>query len=104
MPKSSREELQSLSTQFLEIFIKDVFSKHKVNTSSVKDSMSEEQRQQLKTTVEKLKGQVEDFLQNQSTVKSDMEKEAKEQPSSSPLRESFRSKKETEDIPDTPDE
>ncbi|GEL05329.1 hypothetical protein M2M59_12105 [Rummeliibacillus sp. G93] len=91
MFKKNREELYSLSNQFIEIFIADIFSKNKVNMDEIREKVSDEQREKLKSTVNQLKEQVEEFLQSQNTKKI-TEKETKEEPSS-PLREKLKKTK-----------
>lgn len=91
MFKKNREELYSLSNQFIEIFIADIFSKNKVNMDEIREKVSDEQREKLKSTVNQLKEQVEEFLQSQNTKKI-TENETKEEPSS-PLREKLKKTK-----------
>lgn len=101
MVKNTREELQNVSSQFLEIFIQDLFLKNKINTASVKESMSDDQKKRLKETVDNLKIQVEDFLDKPVTnTATEMNKE----PTSSPLRESFRLKETAEEEIDNSNE
>ncbi|AMW99803.1 hypothetical protein M3603_11220 [Rummeliibacillus stabekisii] len=96
MFKNNREELYSLSNQFIEIFIADIFSKNKVNMDEIRSKVSDDQREKLKKTVDQLKVQVEEFI-NSNNTKSITEKEPKEQPSS-PLREKLKqAKAENED-------
>lgn len=101
MVENTREELQNLSSQFLEIFIQDLFVKNKINTTSVKESMSDDQKKKLKETVDNLKLQVEDFLEKPTP---NTATEIKEQATSSPLRESFRSTETAEEGNENSDE
>jgi len=92
--KNNKEQLHGLSNQFFEIFITDLFAKHKVKPEEAKLKISDEQREKLRGSVEQLKEQVEDFLQNNKKTKITEEKN-KEQ-SLSPLREAVNSKKQAE--------
>lgn len=57
----------------------------------IREKVSDEQREKLKSTVNQLKEQVEEFLQSQNTKKI-TENETKEEPSS-PLREKLKKTK-----------
>ncbi len=57
----------------------------------IREKVSDEQREKLKSTVNQLKEQVEEFLQSQNTKKI-TEKETKVEPSS-PLREKLKKTK-----------
>ena len=91
LAKNKQEELYSLSNQFLEIFITDIFSKHQVKIEDVRAKISDEQREKLKGTIEQLKDQVEDFLNTRNTKKI-VTQEENEQPTS-PLRERVENKR-----------
>ena len=92
LAKNKQEELYSLSNQFLEIFITDIFSKHQVKIEDVKAKISDEQREKLKETIEQLKDQVEDFLNTRNTKKIVTQEENNEQPTS-PLRKRVENKR-----------
>ncbi|QTD41768.1 hypothetical protein [Sporosarcina sp. Te-1] len=87
--KESREELYGLSSQLMELFVSDLFTKNKVNVKEAKQRLTLEQKLQLKQTVEQLKIQVEDFLESKAVrqVTSTTEKTA--EPAVNPLRQAI---------------
>jgi len=90
-----QEDLNNLSNQLLEVFVADIFSKNKVKVEDAKSRITVAQKEKLKETIDQLKDQVEDFLQNRNTKKVVSNEENLEQ-STSPLREKLKSKKQTE--------
>lgn len=86
-----RESLYKLSGQLVDIFISDLFAKNNVDMDEVKKRISDSQREQLKQTVEELKGQVDDFLEKQTVTKT-VSEEKNDTPSVNPLREAFMKK------------
>lgn len=96
MANNKQEDLYNLSNQLLEVFVADIFSKNKVKIEDAKNKITVGQKEKLKETIEQLKGQVEDFLQNRNTKKVVSEEENVE-PTTSPLREILKSKKQTEE-------
>ena len=96
MANNKQEDLYNLSNQLLEVFVADIFSKNKVKIEDAKNKITVGQKEKLKETIEQLKGQVEDFLQNRNTKKVVSEEEDVE-PTTSPLREILKSKKQTEE-------
>jgi len=85
----------------IDIFIKDVFSKNKAELEKIKMNISEEQRETLKQSVNKLKGQVDDFIFDQNAAKKITEHDQTNSSEPlSPLREKFSTKKESYDEPE----
>ena len=95
MANKRQEDLNNLSNQLLEVFVADIFSKNKVKVEDAKSRITVAQKEKLKETIDQLKDQVEDFLQNRNTKKVVSNEENLEQ-STSPLREKLKSKKQTE--------
>ena len=95
MVNKKQEDLYNLSNQLLEVFVADIFSKNKVKVEDAKTRITVAQKEKLKETIDQLKDQVEDFLQNRNTKKVVSDEEKLEQ-STSPLREMLKSKKQTE--------
>jgi len=96
LANNKQEDLYNLSNQLLEVFVADIFSKNKLKIEDAKNKITVGQKEKLKETIEQLKGQVEDFLQNRNTKKVVSEEEDVE-PTTSPLREILKSKKQTEE-------
>lgn len=91
--KNTRDQLYGLSGQLMELFVADIFSKNKVNIEEAKLRMTDEQRENLKKTVEQLKTQVEDFLESKTVLKVTDTEEKTEGHAPHPLREAFLQKK-----------
>ena len=90
MGDKNKQELYNLSSQMMDLFIQDVFSKNEVDLKKAKTKISDEQRESLKKSVDHLKEQVETFIdrQNASKTITEDDAEAKSEPVS-PLRERF---------------
>jgi preprotein translocase subunit SecD len=91
--KGNREELNGLSSQLMELFVADLFSKNKINVQQVKERITEEQRESLKQTVEQLKAQVEGFLESKTVIQVDDSEEKTEGHATNPLREAIIQRK-----------
>lgn len=97
--QNNKKELYSLSNQMIELFIKDIFSKNEANIEKAKANISDEQRETLKQTVNRLQSQVESFIYDKDASKTTTEKNEKNTSDPiSPLREKFSVTKETEDV------
>lgn len=101
--RNSRNELYNLSSQMIDVFIKDIFSKNRADLDKAKVNLSNEQRETLKQTVTQLKAQVEEFVFDQNASKTVTEKtETTTNERLSPLREMLSTRKgmsvEAEDI------
>lgn len=93
MSQNNNDHLFSLSNQLVDLFVTDILAKNNVETSKLKDHLTQEQKEKLKETVEQLQIQVSDFLEKQTSVKSpDLE----QSPSESPLRSMFKKNKNDE--------
>lgn len=90
--KNNREQLYGLSSQLMELFVADIFSKHKINVEEAKQRMTDEQRESLKQTVKQLKTQVEGFLASKAVRKVTSEEKTDGQ-APHPLRDAFMQKK-----------
>lgn len=84
-----RPELFKLSNQLIEVYIQDIFARNEEDLSKLKDRITDEQRENIKNTVNMLKDQVDDFLHNQNTTKKVTEDSEEVQPNVSPLRAKF---------------
>ncbi|MCM3745576.1 hypothetical protein M3193_15720 [Sporosarcina luteola] len=91
--KNNREQLYGLSSQLMELFVADVFSKHKIDIDEAKQRMTVEQREGLKQTVEQLKTQVDDFLASKAVRKVTDSQEKTDGQAPHPLRDAFLQKK-----------
>lgn len=91
--KNTREQMYGLSSQLMELFVADLFNKHKVNLAEAKKRMTDEQRESLKQTVEQLKTQVEGFLESKTVLKVTDTEEKTEGQATHPLREAYLKKK-----------
>ncbi|HLR75215.1 MAG TPA: hypothetical protein VK077_08050 [Virgibacillus sp.] len=87
MVENRREELFKLSNQLIEIYVQDVFSKNQANMDELKEKITDEQRENLRNTVNNLKEEVEGFLYKKNASKKVTEDSEEVQPTSSPLRE-----------------
>ncbi|MBD7985760.1 hypothetical protein H9649_14315 [Sporosarcina sp. Sa2YVA2] len=97
--KKTSEQLEGLSGQLMELFVANLLTKHNVDISNAKKRMTDEQREHLKGTVEKLKEQVEDFLETKTVIKKTETEANVVGQAESPLRKAFmerRKKKENE--------
>ena len=65
---NNREQLNELSGQLMDLFVSDLFTKNKVDVEKVKERITDEQRENLKQTVEQLKAQVEGFLESKTII------------------------------------
>lgn len=93
MTEQNRKEMYDLSSQLIELFISDVFSKNDIKTADVKEKITKEQRENLKLTVSQLKEQVEDFLHSRKTAETEEANDQNNEQPQSPLREKFFKKK-----------
>ena len=91
--KNTREQLYGLSGQLLELFVADLFAKNKIDVNDAKQRMTDEQRENLKKTVEQLKAQVEGFLETKSVRKVTAAKNNSEESTVNPLREAVIQRK-----------
>lgn len=82
-----RPELFKLSNQLIEVYIQDIFARNEVEVDKLKERMTDEQRENLKSTVDMLKEQVDDFLHKQNSKKKVTEESEEVIPKVSPLRE-----------------
>lgn len=90
----NRDQLTGLSGQLMELFVSDLFAKNKVDIETVKERITDEQRESLKQTVEQLKAQVEGFLESKTVIKVDEPEEKTEgQATANPLREAIMQRK-----------
>ena len=87
-----RPELFNLSNQLIEVYVQDIFSRNDVELSKIKERMTDEQRENIKNSVNMLKEQVDDFLQKQSNRKQVTEESEEAKASESPLRAKIRRK------------
>lgn len=87
-----RPELFNLSNQLIEVYVQDIFSRNDVELSKIKERMTDEQRENIKDSVNMLKEQVDDFLQKQSNRKQVTEESEEAKASESPLRAKIRGK------------
>lgn len=87
MVENRREELFKLSNQLIEIYVQDVFSKNQANMDELKEKITDEQRENLRNTVNNLKEEVEGFLYKKNASKKVTEDSKEVQPTNSPLRE-----------------
>lgn len=100
--ENNRGELYNLSNQMIEIFVNDIFSKDKTELERAKLNISDEQREALKQSVNKLKSQVEDFIFEQKTLKTVTEDDhTNNSEPISPLREKLSIKSNTTDSIDS---
>lgn len=81
-----RPELFKLSNQLIEVYVQDIFARNEVDLNKLKDRITDEQRENIKSTVNMLKEQVDDFLHKQNTRKQVTEDSEEAKPSESPLR------------------
>ncbi|WOV86492.1 hypothetical protein QWT69_11275 [Sporosarcina oncorhynchi] len=91
--KKTSEQVQNLSEQFVELFVANLLTKNHVDIQETKKRVTEEQRAQLKTTVEKLKAQVEEFLETNTVKKTTESDENVVGQAVNPLREAFIERK-----------
>ncbi|GKV56203.1 hypothetical protein NCCP2222_21500 [Sporosarcina sp. NCCP-2222] len=91
--KETRKNLYGLSSQLMELFVSDLFTKNEVNIKDAKQRLTSEQKEQLKQTVEQLKTQVESFLESKTVRKVGSSKEKTEEPAVNPLRQAIIQKK-----------
>ena len=91
--KKTSEQLHSLSGQLMELFVANLLTKNQVDIQETKKRVTEDQRQQLKMTVENLKAQVEDFLENSTVRKTTESEEDVPGQAVNPLREAFIQRK-----------
>lgn len=87
--KSNKENLYGLSSQLMEAFIADLFTKNQIDKDEAKKRISAEQRENLKQTVEQLKAQVEDFLQTKTTYEAGTAQQKSAKSDANPLREAI---------------
>ncbi|EGQ24111.1 motility protein B [Sporosarcina newyorkensis 2681] len=90
--KNNRDQLYGLSNQLMELFVSDLFTKNKVSTEETKQRLTEVQKEKLKQTVEQLKTQVEEFLEEKNSQKIITETENATDLKSNPLREALLKK------------
>lgn len=90
-------ELFKLSNQLIEVYVQDIFARNEVELSKIKERMTDEQRENIKNTVDMLKEQVDDFLHKQNTRKQVTEESEEAKPSESPLRAKILGKDKEED-------
>ncbi|MFC4320614.1 hypothetical protein [Litchfieldia salsa] len=92
----NKEKLTELSSTLMEVFVSDVFKKNNVSKETT-HSLSEDQKQKIKSVVEDLKKQVDDFLAGNTAEASEEEvKEALEPlAKKTTLREIIRNKKQS---------
>lgn len=91
--RKSREELNGLSGQLMDLFVSDLFSKNKVDIEKVKERITDDQRESLKQTVEQLKTQVEGFLESTTVIQVADSTEKTEGQATNPLREAIIQRK-----------
>lgn len=87
--KQNERQLHNLSGQLMELFVANLLSKNQVDIQEAKSRITDEQRQYLKATVEKLKTEVEEFLETKTVVKTKAADEVKTEKVTNPLREAF---------------
>ncbi|MDW0117892.1 hypothetical protein QTL97_13175 [Sporosarcina thermotolerans] len=91
---NSREQLNELSGQLMDLFVSDLFTKNKVDIEKVKARITDDQRENLRQTVEQLKAQVEDFLESRTVLKvEESEGKTEGQAATNPLREAILQRK-----------
>lgn len=91
--RKSREELNELSGQLMDLFVSDLFSKNKVDIEKVKERITDDQRESLKQTVEHLKTQVEGFLESTTVLQVADSAEKTGGQATNPLREAIIQRK-----------
>lgn len=79
----------------VEIFVKDMFSKYKINTEKVKSRISEEEREKLRNSLTQLQTQVDSLLNEKNTKKTMSEEEVNDPVS--PLREMLMNRRKGDD-------
>lgn len=94
----SREQLNGLSSQLMELFVSDLFTKNNVDVQQAKERLSEEQRESLKQTVEQLKAQVDGFLESKAVYKVTDSAEKTVGQAAHPLRDAIIQKKKMKEI------
>lgn len=87
--KQNERQLHNLSGQLMELFVANLLSKNQVDIQEAKSRITDKQRQYLKTTVEKLKTEVEEFLETKTVVKTKAADEVEIEKVTNPLREAF---------------
>ena len=90
---NSRDQLNGLSGQLMDLFVSDLFTKNKVDIEKVKERITDDQRENLKQTVEQLKAQVEGFLESKTVVKVEEAEGKTEGQAANPLREAILQRK-----------
>jgi len=79
----------------VEIFVKDMFSKYKINTEKAKSRISEEEREKLRNSLTQLQAQVDSLLNEKNTKKTMSEEEVNDPVS--PLREMLMNRRKGDD-------
>ena len=94
----SREQLNGLSGQLMDLFVSDLFAKNKVDIEKVKERITDDQRENLKQTVEQLKAQVEGFLESKTIITVEDSEEKPMVLATNPLREAIIQRKQMKKI------
>lgn len=81
-----RPELFNLSNQLIDVYVQDIFARHEEDLSKLKERMTDEQRENIKNSVNMLKDQVDEFLNKKNTKKKVTEASEEVQTNVSPLR------------------
>ena len=95
---NNREQLNELSGQLMDLFVSDLFTKNKVDVEKVKERITDEQRENLKQTVEQLKAQVEGFLESKTIITVEDSEEKPMVQATNPLREAIIQRKQMKKI------
>jgi|SRR5699024_100537 len=85
LANDNQKDLHALSSQMVDLFIKNIFAKNKINKNQV--NLTDEQKESLKQTFDQLKERVDTYVSKQTT-EADKEEEEQKDPLS-PLREKF---------------
>lgn len=86
MVENRRAELFKLSNQLIDVYVRDVFSKNQANLDDLKAKITDEQRENIRKTVNHLREEVESFLYKNDATKTVTEGSEDIQPQTSPLR------------------
>lgn len=94
----SREQLNGISSQLMELFVADLFSQNNIDVQQAKKRLTDDQRESLKQNVEQLKAQVEGFLESKVVHKVANSEERTVGQAAHPLRDAIIQKKKMKEI------
>lgn len=85
-----RPELVKLSNQLIDVYVQDIFRRNDVDIRNLRNRLTDEQRENIRNTVNTLQDQVDEFLHKQNTRKKITENSEEVKRQVSPLRAKLR--------------